>query len=630
VIQSSSTPATRRARHAGGRRLELDRLGTRHRLRTSPYGNQPLCPGACEFAQHQAKADEPLLLGECIRGRHVDENRDEGAGARTGAAAAPWWRRRTRRQRRFEDWLCARVSGDVLVATLGPFRATSASAQRKFQIEPSCARNAPDPRRRLVARDFPTARMGRATTFDAGSGAAADFAFPARTSPSRLLTRDGAAFPRECRAPVVVATSPRRPAIRARSSHSAAQGSTVVGALGARSTARCARGRCPPSCTRRHCRRTATARVLVSPPAAEPAGAPPPPPPAPPPPAPPPGSRRELVGALSLPSMKPTRRPPSLPVRVVDHSNPGRLDYPRKGGRRSCARRRRRAQAFNERKRCGGCAAPVPTDHPYHPAASRSTLAARAAAIRPRRRARDELARPRERGRSILASGRRTTGRSARPPLRLRHARPRGPARRGELDDTRPRAASSSRSCCAHRRGPAPRGRSAGDAPRRGAACSPSSASRSTSGASASIRRTRASPPLREAGTDVSGWRTIRARLLRKDRARITDEPRALRRRAWTRRRRRARRRSPAPTRAPSSKGSTTARPSGSTAPRSGASATRDRRTSGTSAAVAELAASRRPPRAGAARRRPRRSRWTLEAGLPHDRPDRRGEHRPR
>src|SRR5262249_37195304 len=172
-----------------------------------PYGNNRWWPGRLkEFAQHQAKAGQkPLLLGECIAAdTWTDRATWEAAHGETPDAATSWWApAQLKDQRRFEDWL-AREFGPEVVATLGPVSRDLALRTRKFQIERLRA-TLPDAGYVVsVARDIPKARMGLRDDFDRPKWSAADFAFQRDVALSLLTEGDARAFHGTLKAPVVV------------------------------------------------------------------------------------------------------------------------------------------------------------------------------------------------------------------------------------------------------------------------------------------------------------------------------------------------------------------------------------------------------------------------------------------
>ena len=173
-----------------------------------PYGNNRWWPGRlAEFAEHQAKAGQkPLLLGECIAADtwcDLDEW-DRMHGPLLVAATSWWAPAQLDSQRRFEAWL-TREFGPELVAHLAFDSYALALRTRKFQIERLRA-TLPDAGYVVsVARDFPTARMGLRDDFDHWKWTTSDFEFQRDVALSLLTENDTRAFRGKLRASVVVA-----------------------------------------------------------------------------------------------------------------------------------------------------------------------------------------------------------------------------------------------------------------------------------------------------------------------------------------------------------------------------------------------------------------------------------------
>jgi hypothetical protein len=285
-----------------------------------PYGNNRWWPGRlAEFAEHQAKAGQkPLLLGECIAAdTWCDRDEWERAHGAAPQAATSWWApAQLADQRRFEDWLAHEFGPDV-VATLGPVSRDLALRTRKFQIERLRA-TLPDAGYVVsVARDFPTARMGLRDDFDRWKWSAADFAFQRDVALSLLTEGDARAFRGKLRAPVVVADFAAAAGDpRAKLSLELRGLDGPIGAL-ERDVTRVRGGATPPVVFEATLPASATAqRLVLTARLTDAAGAP------------------LALNSWELWSLPPeTDAPPPSSVRVVDHLEPGTLDFLEQGGR---------------------------------------------------------------------------------------------------------------------------------------------------------------------------------------------------------------------------------------------------------------------------------------------------------
>jgi hypothetical protein len=349
-----------------------------------PYGNNRWWPGRlAEFAEHQAKAGQkPLLLGECIAADTWCDRAAWEAATTTPPqaatttppqaatttplqaatttplqaatttplqAATTWWApAQLDDQRRFEDRLAHEFGPDV-VATLGPVSRDLALRTRKFQIERLRA-TLPDAGYVVsVARDFPKARMGLRDDFDRWKWSAADFAFQRDVALSLLTENDARAFRGKLRAPVVVADFAAAAGDpRAKLSLELRGLDGPIGAL-ERDVTRVRGAAAPPVVYEAMLPATATAqRLVLTARLTDAAGAP---------------LALNSWELWSLPSG--TDAPPPSSVRVVDHLEPATLDFLEQGGR-VLLRVAGAKHSLKSESMWWLRGAPFAPDHPFH------------------------------------------------------------------------------------------------------------------------------------------------------------------------------------------------------------------------------------------------------------------------